>query len=459
MSLLAVGSALPAPASEAGPAARPEIKIEFAPPAPVPVISDRTLLVNIARNPATIDGNLDDACWQQATKTTDFYSAADDSQASRDGRITTALLCHSADALFIGIICQNPDGLAPPPAQDSIELLFDSVHDEQTFCSMVIRPDQTHTDTFVNPEAPFDPASGGGTQGGEPAEPQPWDSGASIAWVRGPGRWTAELSIPKASYPDPQNALWGFNMVRRTGDPASAGKPATVTTWNKIAGDPRRPEAFGHLAFEMRPCYIKAAGLGFPHRGTNTLNVAIVNQSPINMELNALIIVRQEDGKQTQNRYKFPLNTGEGQWLALDFPLDICKSCSIEFDLFDARENVWLARFTRRAIAVKPMIALEKGPGVDKAGPVVTDYVLNVPAEILGKASLSVTLRATTERATRAFAQTGKIASTRATVTVAGSALAPGVYLLRATIGVVDVGSESCEATFTIPQAQTAAPQ
>jgi hypothetical protein len=317
-----------------------------------------------------------------------------------------------------------------------------------------VQPDRGHTDTIVNvlPLAP--------KPDGKSAGPQAWNSGVNFASARQTGRWTAELSIPKSAFPDPQNAIWGFNIVRHIGPDPATKAPPVITTWNQVIGDPRKPSAFGHLAFEAKPCYIKAAGLELPRRGTNTLNVAVVNQSRTNMELVGLVIVRradtptaagQENAGREVNRYKFTLNAGEGQWLALDFFLDFCNNYSIEFDLFDSRSKARLARVTRRSFAVKPMIEVRGRPEIDKEGVVTTHQMLNLPSALLQKASLSATLRATTERATAAYVQVGKLLSDHALITVDGSKLAPATYILRATVTLASVGADSSEARFAIP--------
>ncbi len=402
--------------------AAPAILIQFAPTAAVPVASDRTVLVRMTRQPPIIDGNLDDACWQEATATSGFYNA-DNGQDARQK--TQALLCHSPDALHIAVTC---DQAAP---KEFVELFFDSMHDEATYYSIRICSDGSHSETSYG------------------LAPVPRNSGLNFACSQQGERWIVELSLPKAALRDPQNGLWGFNIVRQSGDP----HPVT-TTWNRVIGDPSRPEVFGHLAFEAKPCYVKAVRLDFPHRGTNTLNVAIVNASPVNLDLNAAIIVRRRDGKQTQPPNKFALNTGEGRWFAFDFPLDSATS-DIAFDLFDPKDKTWFVRVTRRGVAVKPLIELKREPQVGMTGLIFIDYTLNVPADLLPNASMSVTLRAKTGRATTAFAQTGKVPSAQAEITVDATSLAPGTYIVRTTVAAPPLGTDSAETSITVPPVPT----
>ena len=134
-----------------------------------------------------IDGRLDDACWEQATRMEGFYCPDHDGPAPEE---TIALLCADRQAIYIGVTCKDrsPADIVAGETRRNGDLGNDD------YIRVAIDPQHSHRDYFtfeVNPA---------GTQCDAP----PGDSAAKIEWrgdwkaaaMRTEDGWQAELSIP-----------------------------------------------------------------------------------------------------------------------------------------------------------------------------------------------------------------------------------------------------------------------
>src|SRR5207249_11405165 len=92
-----------------------------------------------------LDGNLDDACWRDATPLV-LRDAVGDTAA---GYATRAWLAYDAEFLYVGVHCQHPAGQSAPPVErrsrdadlsrfDRVGLLLGLDRDYQTYFQLKI---------------------------------------------------------------------------------------------------------------------------------------------------------------------------------------------------------------------------------------------------------------------------------------------------------------------------------
>ena len=401
------------------------VRIEFATPLKdekAPRV--RTVLARLVETGATVDGELDDACWEGATRTTGFV-AADGAPSKRPTRV---LLCHCRGVIYVAAVCAAaPAGGVQQPGsqeQSSIELLFDSLHDERGCQGIAARADG-RWETFSS-----------GTANARLR-------GISVACRREKNHWILEAALPRKAFTDPENGIWGFNIVRR-------GPGKAADSWNGLKGNPGRPASFGHIAFETRPCTIKAARLGTLHRGRNTLSVAILNSAVTNAELRAVLAVTPETGKSVETPYKFTAPPKKGQWLAFDFSLNAVGRHDLVFSLFDAQTGAPMSGFTRRALTVPPIVSLTCPTTTDKEGLIRAEMRINLSRDALEKARLQLSLKAGTSRQPTVFLRRRPLPSRRAAIYCDTGRLEPTSYVLRATV-ISPAGTGSAAATFRKP--------
>ena len=155
------------------------------------------------QTPPTIDGTLDDSCWQQAVRVGDFKVAELETTVPDN---TSVYLGFDDQALYIGFHCDQDaasrianqtrrDGSFE--YEDHVAVYLDTYHDHRrSYCFA------------VNPL---------GTQRDEKQGDLGWD-GEWVAAVRGEvSAWKVEIKIPYDMLDMPQTAkqIWGLNLVRR----------------------------------------------------------------------------------------------------------------------------------------------------------------------------------------------------------------------------------------------------
>jgi hypothetical protein len=408
---------------------QPKVKITIeSMPASTAERVTRGIVMAMTATPPAIDGRLDDACWEQSSRIESFVTA------SREAPLlpTEAFMCHDLDTLYLAVVSTKPASSSTQPfwKSESLELLFDSQHSERSYVGLVVRPDGRWDEL----------RSGEGTAN--------WRSDARVACTVEPDRWVAEVSLPRRAFPSQENAIWGCNLVRHI-----TGTPSVAATWNDASGDCRDPSDFGHVAFERRPCYVKAARFGVLHRGRNLLNVAIVNLQATRLDLLATVSVTERDGKPRQTPYKFSIPPSQGQWLALDANLPESGRCDVAVTLYDPKDNMPITSFARRDIQVPPAVTMTCDPSPDAEGNVSAQCHLNLPSDALAKCSLSAAVSSQASRGTMVYARKVGFTGYDVRVTVGTQSLEAGQYRLQVVATAPGAGADSANATFTVPGA------
>ncbi len=215
--------------------------------------------------PPTIDGSLDDACWESAAVLVSFVEL--------DGSAlyhlqTEARVCWDAERLYVGVRCAEPNVKAiktqmkqrddPVWRDDCVELFIDTNHDRSSYYHFAVNAIGTVWDEQRPGSAD-------------------WDADVQAAGARGEDEWTAEISIALADLGGAQPGdLWGFNIGRER---YAAGLRADISAWSPTYGKFLVPERFGELLLAEEPGGFDWEFLNQPLFGPSEVSLASVRDA------------------------------------------------------------------------------------------------------------------------------------------------------------------------------------
>ncbi len=221
----------------------------------------RATVCPAASAPPEIDGVLDDACWESGGVMDRFIAIRGESFAAAQ---TTARLVHDAEALYLGVRCDEPlmgqvqadaaPGSGRVWTDDCVELFLDP------------EGDGTYAHLIVN--------AAGVRQDDLPAE-----RAVAPAWTAAAGRgedfWSVEIAVPftdlEAPAPEPGQA-WRMNLCR------SRLPVREATCWSPTFDGFHVPERFGVLVFGAPPLQVAHVHTGLDERdGERTLRLTVAN--------------------------------------------------------------------------------------------------------------------------------------------------------------------------------------
>ncbi|MBI3920744.1 MAG: hypothetical protein HY318_04935 [Armatimonadetes bacterium] len=198
--------------------------------------SDSSLVYSASKvaQPPTIDGKLDEECWQSAEQTGPFVKIG----GSNSPVETRGRLCWDEGRLYIALVCGEPrmDTLRErlqrgpvAPTEESIEIFIDSDYDQFTYLQFRVGV-QGERDTHRGNDM-------------DDSLTARWRGAAAV----NADNWTVEAAIPFALLgrkPSPR-ALWGLNLNRQR-----CLEPQVLwTCWSDTQGGFHSPSRFGHLVF------------------------------------------------------------------------------------------------------------------------------------------------------------------------------------------------------------------
>jgi len=237
------------------------------------------LAVALTQQPPTIDGVLDDACWQSAAGTTGLTLLGHDRLSPR---ATAVWIAYDAERLYVAYVCPHTPGTDPiglaferdggkPWREDSVELfVVPDPGDPNAYYQLIANCAGSVVDL----------------RAGDPK----WNGAWSVATSRGDSAWTAEVSIPfselGASVPQP-GAEWRGNFCRDVAAEGTANE-----TWADVGPSYVNPSRFGTLRFVGSAPVVRVEGLGRPDFGSLKLASAASNptQKPQRIVLEAHIM-------------------------------------------------------------------------------------------------------------------------------------------------------------------------
>ncbi len=206
-------------------------------------VAEQPLICARASASPRIDGDLGDACWQQAAAATDFCVLGSGGE-QRAARQTTARAAWDDGALYWHIICLEPDPqsiTAEVRERDGAVWLEDAV------------------ELFLQPQPPKGPwyhviVNACGTWYDALEQDASWNANLTVQVRRGRRAWTVELALPwdaVGGRPRP-GAVWGCNVAREH----RPKEPKEWSTWAALARNKHvfgLPELFGRLEFHDGP--------------------------------------------------------------------------------------------------------------------------------------------------------------------------------------------------------------
>ncbi len=206
----------------------------------------KSLTATRAGAPITLDGRLDEPCWDRAEKAADFIQLRSTELALQR---STGAVVYDDEYVYFGIHCDEPrmDLVRQHAAQrtermdynrgETIELFIDANHDRKTFLQVMLNTDgsmQTYT---------TDPMQVGNIH-------------IDHAVHLGDDGFSIECRIPFAFlHPEPNpEKTWGLNICRTR---AIEGRPGVdlplglvYSAWQNPGAEFRRPESFGDLRID-----------------------------------------------------------------------------------------------------------------------------------------------------------------------------------------------------------------
>lgn len=198
--------------------------------------SDSFLVYSASKvaQPPTIDGKLDEECWQSAEQTGPFVKIG----GSNSPVETRGRMCWDDGRLYLALVCGEPRmdtlrerlerGLVAP-TEESIEIFIDSDYDQFTYLQFRVGV-QGERDTHRGNDM-------------DDSLTARWRGAAAV----NADNWTVEAAIPFALLgrkPSPR-ALWGLNLNRQR-----CLEPQVLwTCWSDTQGGFHSPSRFGHLVF------------------------------------------------------------------------------------------------------------------------------------------------------------------------------------------------------------------
>ena len=181
--------------------------------------------------PPTIDGQLDEPCWDEASVVTNFVLIRTKAPAAEQ---TTAYVLYDETALYLGFRCseRRPQEMkakfrnhdASIWFDDSIEVFLDTNLDRETYFQFLVNS--------VSARA-------------EHRKGARWEGEWRATVVVRDDCWTAEMALPFAALritPDVRDA-WGINFCRN-----KYTKPAEHSCWSYTGQGFGNPKRFGHLS-------------------------------------------------------------------------------------------------------------------------------------------------------------------------------------------------------------------
>jgi hypothetical protein len=211
-----------------------------APTAPAP----RRMVARRVDGPIVIDGNLDEAIWQEAEPAAEFVQVEPREGVPASER-TEVRLVFDDQAVYVGVVCfdSNPSGIITSDTsrdpnlgdQDSFQMIFDTYHDRQNGFVFGTNSAGAEYDAQVRNEGQTQPSGppslgGGNSRGSGAGVNTNWDGAWEVRTRITETGWQAEFRIPLRTlrYGNPPQT-WGVNFTR------NIQRKREETYWSPVA--------------------------------------------------------------------------------------------------------------------------------------------------------------------------------------------------------------------------------
>lgn len=281
----------------------------------------RTVTVGRAEKPPTIDGSLDDSCWQVAGRLTDFSVYRDPERKHPES--TIGLICHDDENLYLAVRCEvnEMDKFRASMADDRlrngqfvygkaglIEVFFDTKHDRKTFQQYML-----HANGSIGVTLPKEDLLRILNEEYLQCRSEITDTG-----------FTIESAFPLAMLhlrPDTAK-VWGFNL-NRVHDlyDERYDKNGFYSSWNSTRGAGfQTPELFGDLTFEadLSRFYWAIDFVREPQAGDSQVELRVQNQTGQDFSGTLALSISDEDSAATRFEQALLLKRGDTQTIRFD---------------------------------------------------------------------------------------------------------------------------------------------
>ena len=258
--------------------------------------------------PPTLDGVLDEPCWEGAPVISDFQVY------QTSGRIadvrTTARFCFNRDTLFVGVVCDEPNmgGLKAECTErdghvwgdDCVEIWLDVNLDQCSSFHFLVNPlgvvqDIREWYTPVAPPRALDPGAKRFVRHSDPK----WNAQVRTAARRSDHSWTIEAAFPAAELGVRQisrGSVWGLNVARTR----RCGGTEELSSSSGVFTSPL--SRFGMLQLGRSDLEFDVVSWGNRACGRNCVVLTVSNRArrPQAVTLELLAVSRTTDRHQTE---------------------------------------------------------------------------------------------------------------------------------------------------------------
>jgi len=195
----------------------------------------------------SIDGDLSDPVWSQASRVDRFYQTLQLMRAVPAEGVSEAYVGYMDSSIYIGIVGyeeNTQDMIARYTVRDSdvylddcAEVFFDTNLDQQSFYQVVANSIGGMIDAHVR-----------SPKNSDEAEARQWNGDQRVATRVEPGFWEFEMEMPFRSLGNVQvqpGDIWGFNVAR-----VRIAFGGEYTQWMPTYGSAWRTDRFGLLVFD-----------------------------------------------------------------------------------------------------------------------------------------------------------------------------------------------------------------
>ncbi|MBU0714532.1 MAG: hypothetical protein KJ964_04165 [Verrucomicrobia bacterium] len=290
----------------------------------------RIATIPFVKTPPVLDGNLDDKCWQEAEKLSDFLLV---NSAGTAAEQTIGYICCDGTNLYIAaelLESQMPflrkirtirnDSVW---TDDCLEIFIDPGFTQKDYYQLVINPLGTQQDTL---SSKLDRASSVGK------ETLDWEARTSLQ----KDRWITEVTIPWRlldANPPQAGEIWGFNLCREE-------RPnKELSYWNNCGSHFHQPDRFGLISFGRKPVRLEAVSFS---NNNSAVSLSIKSDSVQREEVEVKASVKYEEANVFDEVKTLALESGKDT--VLSFPLSFQKPGAYNLSIFVGKKEQALYR-------------------------------------------------------------------------------------------------------------------
>ena len=267
-------------------------------------------------NKVKIDGVLEEDCWKNSLKISDFiitWGAKKDLLGKKPKNQTVCYLFYDKDYFYVGVECydDNIEGLMTEKMEerdggwgdDCIEMFIDPGLTRKRFFQYIINPAGIIFDQKCE----------------DAKQMKEWDSGIEYAVKKYKDRWVVETKIPLAELELKKDTgeIWGFNITRF--EPNNW----IVQSWAPVFGGNSQPDKFGVLEGISLDWNRYTLELNFTSWGNLSIGDDYIEFSIKNLSENKMDLTGEtfSDGK-LSSRTNFVIKPGETKNLSLGYSIE-----------------------------------------------------------------------------------------------------------------------------------------